>query len=394
MKKFIKQQYLNLMRKQGEKAGIVPVKNPDNEGQRIQELERLGVLEKDLDQDRRFNSLAQVATYLTGCSQCMINILGSTVQQCKANFGMNMMESLLTSEMPREMSVCQYSLAKPSEPLIIENILEDERTRNMQKLAVPPPFRFYAGSPLISSRGYALGTLCVLDPEPKNLEHKQIEGLRILSDQVVTLLETDADTRESPGTAKETGEAETGMSGQYYSSTSILFADIVGFTLKVEKTVPGELLEMLNTIFSGFDRITAKHKVRKVKTIGDCYMCVGGIPSQKPTHARKVCSVAVDMLQFMEGINIQQEALGKERWDLRIGIHTGPVIAGKSGNSFDIWGDTVNIAARMENSGEAGKIHISEKTIDYLDGAGSVTPRGEILLKGKGNWNTYFLEAL
>ena len=101
-----------------------------------------------------------------------------------------------------------------------------------------------------------------------------------------------------------------------------------------------------------------------------------------------------DMLKFVEGTNIQFEALGRPRWELRIGIHSGPVIAGTAGNTFDIWGDAVNIAARLESSGESGKIHISEKTKDYLECVGSFTPRGEVELKNKGAWSTFFLDEI
>jgi class 3 adenylate cyclase len=100
------------------------------------------------------------------------------------------------------------------------------------------------------------------------------------------------------------------------------------------------------------------------------------------------------MLKFVDGTNIQYEVLGKPRWEVRIGIHSGPLIAGTTGNIFDIWGDSVNIASRMESSGESGKIHISEKTKDYLEGSASLVPRGEIELKNKGTWSTYFLEEL
>ena len=132
----------------------------------------------------------------------------------------------------------------------------------------------------------------------------------------------------------------------------------------MENSDPGELLETLNTFFSGFDRIISKHNVLKVKTVGDCYMCVGGIPSQQKTHAQEVCAAAIDLLKFVEGTNIQ---FAKPCWELRIGIHSGPVIAGTTGSTFDIWGDSVNIAARLESSSESGKIHISEKTKDYLE---------------------------
>ena len=162
----------------------------------------------------------------------------------------------------------------------------------------------------------------------------------------------------------------------------------------VENTEPGDLLETLNTFFSGFEKIIQKNNVLKVKTIGDCFMCVGGIPGQQKSHAHDVCTAANDMLQFVDGTNIQQEVMGRPRWELRVGIHSGPVIAGNSGDSFDICGDAVNIAARMESSGETGKIHITEKTVDYLEGQGKLTPRGDIDLKNEGIWSTFFLEDL
>lgn len=173
-----------------------------------------------------------------------------------------------------------------------------------------------------------------------------------------------------------------------------MFADFVGFTSKVEKMESGELLSTLDTFFKGFDKIVSKNKVLKIKTIGDAYMCVGGTEMKDSSHAIKVCLSALDIMRFVEGINLQNEALGKERWEIRIGIHSGPLIAGTTGDSFDVWGDSVNIASRLENSSEPSKIQISQKTKDYLEGMGNVTPRGEIKLKNKGSWNTFFLESL
>ena len=100
------------------------------------------------------------------------------------------------------------------------------------------------------------------------------------------------------------------------------------------------------------------------------------------------------MLRFVDASNMQHEVLGKELWELRIGVHSGALIAGISGDTFDIWGDAVNIAARLESSSDPGKIHISEKTRDYLEGVGKLTPRENISLKGKGKWSTFFLETI
>ncbi len=394
MEKMGKQEFMEMLREEGKKAGIEPVKNLFNEDQRIEEVKRLGILDLNLSSESRYNSMTQVATYLTDCPQSQINILGSDVQQCKASFGFAPEQIEMMEEIPREISICQFGLAKPGQPLIIENVLEDDRTMNWKNMPIDPGFRFYASLPLMSSRGFSIGTLCVFDSSPKNLDHQQIDGLRLLSDQIVHMLERESGSTDSSSTEKEDVEEPSQIRGQYYSVTSILFADFVGFTNLVENSDPGELLETLNTFFSGFDRIISKHNVLKVKTVGDCYMCVSGIPSQQKTHAREVCAAAVDILKFVEGTNIQYEALGKPRWDLRIGVHSGPVIAGTAGNIFDIWGDAVNIASRMESSGESGKIHISEKTKDYLEGYANLSHRGEIELKNKGKWSTFFLEEI
>ena len=395
MEKMGKQEFMEMLREEGKKAGIEPVKNLFNEDQRIEEVKRLGILDLNLSSESRYNSMTQVATYLTDCSQSQINILGSDVQQCKASFGFAPEQIELMEEIPREISICQFGLAKPGQPLIIENVLEDDRTMNWKNMPIDPGFRFYASLPLMSSRGFSIGTLCVFDSSPKNLDHQQIDGLRLLSDQIVHMLERELSSTEGVSVPKDKTEKQPSeIKGQYYSVTSILFADFVGFTNLVENSDPGELLETLNTFFSGFDRIISKHNVLKVKTVGDCYMCVGGIPSQQKTHAQEVCAAAIDILKFVEGTNIQYEALGKPRWNLRIGIHSGPVIAGTAGNIFDIWGDAVNIASRIESSGESGKIHISEKTKDYLEGSANFSHRGEIELKNKGKWSTFFLEEM
>ena len=148
-----------------------------------------------------------------------------------------------------------------------------------------------------------------MDPSPKKLSHQQIEGLRLLSDQVVSMLESDSG-QSGPENEETNDEEIKKLKGQYYSAVSILFADFFGFTNMVENTEPGELLDTLNTFFTGFEKIITKHNVLKVKTIGDCFMCVGGIPGQQKTHAHEVCAAAKDMLQFVEGTNIQHEVMG------------------------------------------------------------------------------------
>ena len=174
----LNQKELEEVQKECKKFGIIPIKNPKNEDLRLLELNRLGIMEKNLEQDPRFSSLSEVASYLTECHFCAINILSSTIQRCKIIYGLSKKEKKdFERDEPRDLSICQFSLTNPHKPLIIENLLEDNRTKRKYSHPDSSPLRFYAGAPLISSRGFSLGTLCVADEIPKSLKHNQIEGL-------------------------------------------------------------------------------------------------------------------------------------------------------------------------------------------------------------------------
>jgi class 3 adenylate cyclase len=175
-----------------------------------------------------------------------------------------------------------------------------------------------------------------------------------------------------------------------HGAVSILFADIVGFTSMAAHTDPVALVGLLNDIFSAFDQLAEKHGLEKIKTIGDAYMVVGGLPHHRPDHAEAVALLALDMQHSL----IQLSADHHVPLNLRIGIHTGPVVAGVIGRSkfsYDLWGDAVNIASRLESHGEPGRIQISGETRDHL-GAGFITEaRGAIALKGRGQFEAYWL---
>ena len=391
MNQSTQKQFNEILRQQGLQVGIKPVEDMPNEKSRLDEVERLGVLEKDFSADSDYTSLTQLATITTGTQIGLINILGSNIQRCKMDFGFSADQSAIAQELPREISVCQYSLLNPKEPLVIEDMFLDERTKNFKKIEAYSGLRFYAGSPLVTSRGYSIGTLCVLGMEPKKITHDQIEGLRILADLIVSSIENDLLKKQDEGNKEVYSKNQNQSMVKYFSTSSILFADFVGFTKLVEKIEAGDLIETLTVFFKGFDRLAQKHTVTKVKTIGDCYMCVSGIPKQEKEHALKMCAFALDMLKFVEGINIQHEVLEKPIWKLRIGIHSGPLIANFQAGAFDVWGDSVNIAARMESSGQAGKVHISEKTADHLGSEFSLSARGEVELKNKGYLQTFFI---
>jgi class 3 adenylate cyclase len=175
-----------------------------------------------------------------------------------------------------------------------------------------------------------------------------------------------------------------------FAEVSVLFADIVGFTGMSERVAPTALVERLNEVFSAFDDLAEKLRLEKIKTIGDAYMVAGGLNLERHDHAEALAEMALGMLRRMEGFS---EVFG-ERLNLRIGIHTGPAVAGVIGKKkfiYDVWGDTVNTASRMESHGEPGTIHVTESVQARLQTKYNFTARGEIDVKGKGRMRTFYL---
>jgi class 3 adenylate cyclase len=177
---------------------------------------------------------------------------------------------------------------------------------------------------------------------------------------------------------------------------TILFTDFKGFTALAQHLTPKQLVDDINECFSAFDLIMERHGIEKIKTIGDSYMAAGGLPVPNTTHATDVVNAAIEIQQFMLAYKEKKEAEGKHFFEIRIGINSGPVVAGIVGIkkfSFDIWGDSVNTASRMESSGEAGKINISKSTYDQVKEHFRCKPRGKIQAKGKGEIEMYFVEG-
>jgi adenylate cyclase len=177
-----------------------------------------------------------------------------------------------------------------------------------------------------------------------------------------------------------------------FAEVSVMFADIVGFTQIAARLRPIELINLLNQVFSAFDRLSEKHNLEKIKTVGDAYMVVGGLPVRRPDHAVAIAEMALDIQAVIS--QFRQET-GKD-FNIRIGINTGPVVAGVIGIkkfSYDLWGDTVNIASRMESHGVPGKIHVTTATYERLREQYLFEKRGVIQVKGKGEMTTYFLKG-
>ncbi|BAP54839.1 family 3 adenylate cyclase [Thioploca ingrica] len=175
-----------------------------------------------------------------------------------------------------------------------------------------------------------------------------------------------------------------------FPEVTVLFSDLVGFTELSTTIEPCQLVEKLNQIFLAFDKLTEKHQLEKIKTIGDAYMLVGGLPTPRPDHVEAVANMALEMLTTINKINQKANA----HFQIRIGFHTGPVVAGIIGKNkfnYDLWGDTVNIASRMESQGLSGHVQVSEATYQRLKDKFVFERRGPIEIKGKGTMVTYLL---
>lgn len=361
-----------------------------------------------------FDDLAELATQISGAPISLVNIVGDASNWVKARHGI---PPDLT-EVPRGAVCCAHAVCQ-SDLLIVPDTHSDERFKELPFISTEPFVRFYAGMPLIDSGGYALGTLCIMDLEPRELSFEVTEGMRRLARQVVAQLELRiklADVqRAQQELANEKERAdnlilnilpadiarELGETGQveprHHPSATIMFTDFVSFTQLAEQLAPRALVDDLNQYFSVFDDIVRRHGLEKLKTIGDAYMCVGGLSSDDKGHPVETCLAAFEIRHYIKRANEKRERLRQAPWEVRIGVHTGNVMSGVVGKdkfTFDIWGDTVNIAARMESASEPGQVNVSESTFQHVKNYFDVTARGTIDVKNKGQLLMYFVDRL
>ncbi len=193
-----------------------------------------------------------------------------------------------------------------------------------------------------------------------------------------------------PASIADRLKERTSVIADHFESTTVLFADIVGFTALAEQISPTEIVGRLNRVFCAFDDLADRYGLEKIKTIGDAYMVAGGFPDQRDGHANDVSAMALDMLTAIEACKMN----GESALSIRVGIHTGPAVAGVIGVKkfvYDVWGDTVNTASRMESSGLPGRVQLSEQTAALLAPEFQIEKRGEVEIKGKGRMTTYWL---
>jgi adenylate cyclase len=384
---------------------------PENEVDRIAVVDSYQVA--NTPPEVSYDDIAELAAELCQCPVGMINIIADTNEWLKAKYGLPPNLSYIPRGTACSTAICQSDL------LTVNDLSRDERFADHPAVRDEPHFRYYSGMPLINDEGYALGTVCVFDFEPREPTHQQLDALRRLSRQTMAHLELRRKLIELNGAQQALEIAETrsremllnilpqkiaeelqdgnSVEPRYYDSATIMFTDFKGFTQLAEASEPRTLVNDLNQYFSAFDDIVERHNIEKIKTIGDAYMCAGGLPEKTSTHAKDICHAALEIRDYMARVNHQREAMRLPPWELRIGIHSGSVMAGVVGRkkfTYDIWGDAVNIAALMESGGEAGKITISDKTHHHIKDEFQCTHRGPVESKKKGTLDTWFLESI
>ena len=239
---------------------------------------------------------------------------------------------------------------------------------------------------------YILVTIIILFIIYKSLIYKYLRNPPNRNSQVSTIV-----TKEVPQTQLFTDQVKPIPSDkskwEKFEMATVLFSDIQGFSKIAEQMNPEMLIDELDKFFFHFDSVCEKYNIEKIKTIGDAYMAAGGIPRQNSTNPIEVALAALEMQNYVKQLKNNRTDI----WDLRIGIHSGPVIGGVIGHkkrSYDIWGDTVNIASRMESSGEAGYVNISGKTYSLIKEYFICEYRGKLPVKYKGNIEMYFVKGL
>jgi class 3 adenylate cyclase len=190
---------------------------------------------------------------------------------------------------------------------------------------------------------------------------------------------------------KENGSVKT----QFFDNVTIVFSDFVGFTKLAERVSPEDLVQEMDRCYRKFDEITRHHGLEKIKTIGDSYMCAGGLPELSEEHSLRAVKAGIEMAAFINELKMERKSKGLPFFEIRIGIHCGPVVAGVVGIhkfAYDIWGDSVNIASRLESAGAPGKVNISAEVYELIKDEFECVHRGKVEAKNKGQIDMYFVE--
>ena len=374
----------------------------------------------DTPPDERFDTLVRLASLMFKMPISYVSFVDSDRQWLKARVG------ITPCETARDVAFCSFAILE-DRPFFVPDTRADSRFSNNPLVVGDPFLGSYFGVPL-KVGGFNVGTLCLADHEPRTLSETETEalvelanvaarelGLRELVDTQTRLLEAQREKELlfdqlqqekqradrfllslMPGDIAEELSTSGKVEPRYFHDVTVLFTDFVGFSRQTEVLAAEELVELLNRYFSAFDDIVARYGLEKLKTIGDSYMCVGGMPESNASHPVDAVLAAMEMRNVIREVARNAEPHGIS-FDIRIGLHTGPVVAGVVGTrrfAYDIWGETVNLASRMESSGAPGCINLSERTFARVKDFFQCEHRGRVTTKDHQEREMYFVRDL
>ncbi len=365
---------------------------PADEKERLDELRQYKIL--DTLAESEYDDLVYLASKICGTPIALVSLVDQDRQYFKARVGLEV------SETPRDVAFCAHAILKP-ELMVVNDAKADERFADNPLVKSDPNIRFYAGTPLITPAGHAMGTLCVIDRVPRTLDKAQRESLLALGRQVEALLSLRRAKSEAerlllslfPKPVADRLRADPhALIVEEYPEATILLCNVDDFWEVVGSRPPTEIIKLLNEVFSLFDRLAERAGVQKIKTISNSYLAVCGLPTPRPDHAEAAAELSLAMQREITGI-----ATGSRKpFSVRIGVHSGPTIAGVVGIhklAYDLWGPSVDMAGQMEALGVSGGIQVSEATHALLEDKYLFEPRGEFYVRGQGEVATYLLRG-
>jgi class 3 adenylate cyclase len=400
---------------------------PENEAARQEELYRLNIL--DTPAEERFDRIVRLTRRLFDVPISYVSLVDRDRQWLKSKIGIEVQST------SRDISMCGHAILQ-DKPLVIPDARKDHRFAGNPLVIGEPFVRFYAGQPLHGPTGLKVGTLCIVDQKPRTFGSHELELLHELTMLVERELEMgdvikaqseaikikDELARSQAELARTVDELQASkqqteemlhsilpsdladelrekghVQPMRYEPVFVLFSDFAGFTKAAATMEAGELVEELNECFCHFDWVMGKYNVEKLKTIGDGYLAVAGMPKSTSEDAMNIVRAALEMRDYMAKRKVEREANGLPFWGIRIGLHVGPLIAGIVGVrkiAYDVWGDTVNTASRIESAGEPGRINVSKDFHCWVSEEVISEARGKIDCKNKGEIEMFFVDGL
>ena len=385
----------------GRAQGYQPACFPKNEEKR---LEALHSLEMTPEKEDAFDHVVLLARDLFDCPISVISFVDLTSQWVKAEVGL---ES--GGPFPRVSSICAHSLHNPEDVLVVSDLTLDERFAKNPLVRGSPFWAFYAGAPLVTADGLPVGTLCVIDHKPRSgFTSKELTRLKLLAHQVMNEVQLRKALSESLALKGRMNDLLENVFPLQISERlliepsihdsvecTVCFVDLVGFTswTSHQKQV-AKVVALLDSLFCAFDSVTVQTGVCKIKTIGDGYLFAAGVPTFVPDHAVRAVETALIFFTLMQNVN----KMHATSFDLRIGMASGMAVAGVVGNirfAYDLWGETVNIASRVESNAQPGKVTLAPSTYELLKGDRrfQIAPMDHVtLVKGIGEMQLFVLD--